>query len=99
MSERHQITIDIELRRRARAKASERGISFAEYVRRLLVNDLGEEKRQADISEIFDLVTDGPPVDIGRDKDKLIGEAVWQNYKRKTGRLKTQRTRRKAGGR
>ena len=28
----------------------------------------------------FDLIKDGPPTDIARDKDKLIGEAVWQEY-------------------
>ena len=42
---------------------------------------------------IFDLVTDGEPTDIARDKDKLIGEAVWQEDLRKTG-LKPKRRRR-----
>ena len=43
-------------------------------------------KAKPDISIIFDLVDEGPPTDIARDKEKLIGEAVWQNYLRKTGR-------------
>lgn len=74
------------MRRRAHAKAAELGISFAEYVRRLVASDLGEQKPKADISCMFDLIDEGPPTNIARDKDKMIGEAVWQNYLRKTGR-------------
>jgi hypothetical protein len=78
--------MDPEMQRRAHAKASELGISFAEYVRRLVARDLGEPKPKADISMIFDLIDEGPPTDIARDKDKMIGEAVWANYLRKVGR-------------
>ena len=86
MNARTQITIDPELQRRAQAKAAELGISFAEYVRRVLANDLGEPKPKADISILFDLVDDGPPTNIARDKDKMVGEAVWKEFARKTGR-------------
>lgn len=87
MNARTQITMDPEMQRRAHAKAAELGISFAEYVRRLVANDLGEQKPKADISIFFDLVDDdGPPTNIARDKDKMIGEAVWDNYLRKMGR-------------
>jgi hypothetical protein len=86
MNARTQITMDSELRRRARAKAAQLGISFAEYIRRLVAGDLGERKPKADISIMFDLVDEGPPTDIARDKDKMIGEAVWQEYLRDTGR-------------
>jgi len=79
------------MQRRARAKAAELGISFAEYVRRVVVQDLGEAKPKADISMIFDLIKDGPPTDIARDKDKLIGEAVWQEYLHETGRKRSRR--------
>jgi hypothetical protein len=92
MNARTQITMDPDLQRRAQAKAAELGISFAEYIRRLVVGDLGERKPKADISAVFDLVDEGPQTDIVRDKDKMIGEAVWQNYLRKTGR-KSRRTR------
>jgi hypothetical protein len=81
-----QITMDPETRRRARAKAAELGISFAEYIRRLAAGDLGEQKPKADISILVDLVDEGPPTNIARDKDKMIGEAVWNNYLRKMGR-------------
>ena len=86
MSARTHITMDPELQRRARAKAKELGISFAEYVRRLVANDIGEQKAKADISIFFDLVDGGPATNIARDKDKMIGEAVWDNYLRKMGR-------------
>ena len=85
MNARTQITMDPEMQRRAHAKAAELGISFAEYVRRVIAQDLGEAKPKADISMIFDLVDEGPRTNIARDKDKFLGEAVWQEYLRKTG--------------
>ena len=78
MNARTQITMNLELQRRAQAKAEELGISFAEYVRRLVASDLGASRE---------------PTDIARDKDKMIGEAVWEEYLRKTGR----KPRRQAG--
>jgi hypothetical protein len=86
MNARTQITMDPELQRRAHAKAAELGISFAEYVRRVIAHDLGEVRPKADVSIIFDLIKDGPVTDIARDKDKMIGEAAWQEHLRKTGR-------------
>jgi hypothetical protein len=91
--------MDPDMQRRAQAKAAELGISFAEYVRRLVANDLGEPKPRADISIVFDLVDEGPPTNIARDKDKMIGEAVWQNYLRKTGPKPPRRTQTKSGRR
>jgi hypothetical protein len=91
MRVRTQITIDRDLLRRAQAKADSLGISFSEYVRRLVAADLSVRERKIksgkpDISVMFDLVTSGPPTDIAHDKDKMIGEAAWQNYLRKVGR-------------
>jgi hypothetical protein len=86
MSARTHITMGPELQRRARTRAKELGISFAEYVRRLVANDIGEQKPKVDISILFDLGESGEPTNIARDKDKMIGEAVWDNYLRKTGR-------------
>ena len=78
--------MDPELKRRAQARAAELGISLAEYVRRLIVSDLRERKLKPDISIIFDLYTSGEPTNIARDKDKMIGEAAWEEYLRDTGR-------------
>ena len=87
MNARTQITLDPQTQRRARAKAAELGISFAEYIRRLVAGDLSEPKQaKPDISIMFDLVDEGPPTDIARDKDRMIGEAVWQEYRRDSER-------------
>jgi hypothetical protein len=73
---RTQVTLDPETQRRAQARAAELNISFAEYVRRLLVNDLGETTRKSDISTIFDLTDSGGETDIARNKDEMIAKAI-----------------------
>jgi hypothetical protein len=45
MKARTQITMDPDLQRRAQAKAAELGISFAEYVRRLVADVLCAQSR------------------------------------------------------
>ena len=99
MNARTQITLNPEMQKRAQAKAAALGISFAEYVRRLVTRDLSETTREVDISAVFDLVDDGPETNIARDKDKMIGEAVWQEHQRKTGSKRSMRARVKAKGR
>jgi len=84
MNARTQITMDPELQRRAQIKAADLGISFAEYVRRVVANDLGRAKPKPDISIMFDLGASAEPTDIARDKDKMVSEAVWNDYLRKT---------------
>lgn len=79
--------MDSELQRRAQAKAADLGISFAEYIRRLVAGDLGQAKKsKPDISALFDLGASAEPTDIARDKDKMIGQAAWEEYLRDTGR-------------
>jgi len=95
MTARTQITLDPEMQRRAQARAAELGLSFAEYVRRVLASDLGEARPDFDISTMFDLVDEGPTTDIARDKDQMIGEAVWGEHLRKTGRASSQTNRSK----
>jgi hypothetical protein len=93
MNARTQITMDPEMQRRAHTKAAELGISFAEYVRRLVATDLGEPKPKADISIVFDLGASDEPTDIARDKDKMLGRAVWEEYLRDTGHKPRRRSR------
>lgn len=95
MNVRTQVTLAPELQRRAHARAAELGISFAEYMRRLVSDDLGEPRRKAHISDLFDLVTDGPVTNVARDKDKMIGDAVWQEYLHEAGRSRKVRAKRK----
>lgn len=75
MMARNQVSMEPEMHRRARERAAELGISFSEYVRRLVARDLSEPRRRNDPSVIFDLGNSGG-TDIARDKDLLVGEAV-----------------------
>jgi hypothetical protein len=86
MNARTQVTLDPEMQRRAQAKAADLGISFAEYMRRLVAQDLGRPKPKPDVSIIFDLGASKEPTDIARDKDKMVGESVWEEYQRDVGR-------------
>jgi hypothetical protein len=80
MTVRTQITLDAAVRKRARAKAAELGISLTEYVRRLIVSDLGAFRPRADISLVFDLGSSSAATDIARYKDKMAGDAAWREY-------------------
>jgi hypothetical protein len=99
MNARTQISLDAETQRRAHAKAAELGISFAEYIRRLLADDLGRPRRKVSISAVFNLVDEGPATNIARDKDKMLAEAVWQQYLEKVGPTSSSRGRGKKRGR
>ena len=85
MNARTQIKLDPETQRRAQEKAAELGISFAEYVRRVLAQDLGPATRSATVSLIFDLVDEGPSTRVALDKDKMIADAVWSEHTRRSG--------------
>jgi hypothetical protein len=93
MNARTQISMDSEMQRRAHAKAAELGISFAEYVRRLVANDLGEPRPGYDITELFDYVKGGPVTDIARNKQQMIGDAVWEEHLRSIGRAPRRKSR------
>lgn len=75
MMTRTQIALESESHRRARERASDLGISLAEYVRRLVERDLGEPRQAADPSALFDLGSSGGS-DIARYKDEYVGEAI-----------------------
>lgn len=76
MMVRTQISLDAELHARLRARAAELGISFAEHIRRLVARDLDAGSSPGDISAIFGLGASGEKTDIGRDKHRMIGEAI-----------------------
>lgn len=75
MMTRTQISMQRETLRRARIRAGEEGISFAEYVRRLVVRDLGESSPGGDVSALFGLFDSGGS-NVGRNKDHMIGQAI-----------------------
>jgi hypothetical protein len=80
---RTQITLDADAHRRAKRRAADLGISFAEYVRRTLDRDLGDQPK-TDISAIFGLFDSGA-ADVSSNVDKHLGEALWREHLRETG--------------
>lgn len=69
MMHRDQITLDPELERRARRKARSLGLSFTEYLLRLLMQDLNAPLAALDLG-------DSGGSNVARDKDALIGGSV-----------------------
>ena len=66
---------------RARAAAADRGMTVEAYLAELVTLNLPlPNPKKCDVSSIFGLVQDGEPTDIAKDKEKLIGEAAWQEY-------------------
>jgi hypothetical protein len=75
MPSRTQITLSPEVHRKARTRAADLGVSFAEYIRRLVEKDLGEPEQTADPSVLFNLGRSAGS-DIAADKDRALGEAT-----------------------
>ncbi len=75
MMARTQITLNPEMHQRARRRAGDLGVSLAEYVRRLVLRDLGTAVAKADPALVFDLGrSEGS--DIANHKDEMIAEAL-----------------------
>lgn len=74
MMARTQITVEPEFQRRARQRASDLGVSFAAYIRGLVVKDLSHPKAGAGIESIFDLGSSGGS-NIASQKHSMIEEA------------------------
>lgn len=74
MMTRTQLSFEREMLRRAKSRAGELGISLAEYVRRLVARDLGDQAPPADPTALFDLGSSGSS-DVARTKNAMLGEA------------------------
>ena len=85
MMVRTQISLDSERHAQVRARAAALGISLAEYMRRLVDQDLAERPRGADRSVVFDLGT-SRGTDIASDKARMIGEATAAGKRRHAAR-------------
>lgn len=72
---RTQLSFDREMLRQARKRAQEGGISLAEYVRRLVAEDLGDRPAATDPSAIFDLGS-STASDVSQHKDAMLAEAL-----------------------
>lgn len=75
MMARTQITLEHQIHRRARQRASELGVSLAEYVRRLVTRDLAGPQAEGDITCVFDLGSSGGS-NIAKNKGAMIGDAM-----------------------
>ena len=75
MMVRTQISLDSEIHAQTRKRAATLGISLAEYIRRLVEQDLTKSARTVDRSIIFDL-GGSKDTDIASEKDRMIGEAI-----------------------
>jgi plasmid stability protein len=83
MMSRTQISLDPELQRRARQRAAKLGVSFAEYVRRVVERDLERKSPpRPGAAAVFDL---GASVgaDIARDKDDMVAAAFSSRSRRR----------------
>lgn len=87
MMSRTQITLEPEVQRRARQRASDLGVSFAEYVRRLMLHDLGAPRVVASLECVFDLGSSAGS-DIAQDKDSMIAGAFASEARRPSRRHK-----------
>lgn len=81
MMSRTQITLEPETQRRARQRASDLGVSLAEYLRRLVARDLAAPQTSMDPACVFDLgSSDGS--DVARNKSPMISDAFNSAHKK-----------------
>lgn len=74
MPSRSQITLSPALDRRAKQRARELGISFAEYVRRVIAADLAHQQTAPPIVELAGIGDSGGS-DVAAEKDRYLNEA------------------------
>ena len=69
------MTLSAEEHRRARARATARGVSLAEYIRTLVAADAADTTPAGDVTEIFGIGDSGGS-DVAAAKDEYVGRAV-----------------------
>ncbi len=88
MTEHVTISLNAEHLERARREAGRLGVSLEAYLSHLVQGGLPTMPPMArdkpHISAIFGIGASAEPTDVGRDKDAMLGEAVWQEHLRKT---------------
>jgi len=82
---RTQISLTREIERRVRQRASDLGVSLAEYVRRFVVRDLGSSKATANPAAVFDLGASGGS-DVAKNKDSMVAKAFASGRNRRLRR-------------
>ena len=88
MTDHVTIPLDKDEIARARLAAEANGVAMEVYLRTLIAAHLpaadAHTKQQFYLSKIFGMGSTAEPTDIAKDKDRLIGEAVWEEHLRKT---------------
>ena len=84
MLSRTQVALDPEIQRRARRRAGDLGVSLAEYLRRLVAQDLGSPQRGAGPEAVFDLGASSGS-DVAKYKAAMLAEA-FASHRRKPRR-------------
>ena len=88
MTEYVTISLEAEHLERARREAGRLGVSLEAYLSRLAQGGLPTAapvaRDKPHISAIFGIGASAEPTDVGRDKDAMLGEAVWKEHLRKT---------------
>ena len=75
MTQRTQITLDVEQHRKVRRRAAEMGISMAQYLRDIIDRELSDTAPRGDVSAILALGDSGGS-DVARYKDEYVRAAV-----------------------
>src|SRR3954470_324901 len=87
MTEHVTISLEAEDLERARREARQLGVSLESYLSHLVHGSLPTPAPTAHerphISAIFGIGASIEPTDVGRDKDAMLGEAVWKEHLRK----------------
>ena len=76
MASRMQITLDAATQIKVRRRAESIGVPVAEYVRRVIAADLGDDPPRSDVAELFDLGRSAEPTDIAQNKRAMIADAI-----------------------
>lgn len=88
MTQHVKIELDEQQLQAAQKAAHDLGVTVETYLTGLISSHLPVQTQdnRADISSLFGLIPfdAGEPTDIARDKDRLVGEAVWAEYLRET---------------
>jgi len=71
---RTQISLGPALDRKAKERARDLGVSFAEYVRRLIDRDLSEPETTPTVSDLVGIGDSGGS-DVARNEDEYLAEA------------------------
>jgi hypothetical protein len=78
---RTQVSLPADDHRRAKQRAADLGVSLAEYVRRLVTQDLEESRGGADVTRLFALGASGI-ADVSENHDSHVAEALEARFPR-----------------